>query len=232
MNVDGDLRSLLCKLIQDNKELKVQVKKLTAPKPKPARPSPDLDAQFQADLEKAMEASRASAGLSSSSRAGSVASAPVRVKAPVLKVTGEGLIRMDGPEDDEEDSQHDVADEGEDGEELGEGTEEEEEEAEESEDEEGPPTKKARTKKTDPTEKTNPTEKTDPTEKTNPTKKTDPTEKAHEITSTSHRKEYMALSRRMEGIDVSKYPEMSSLWNSSRAETRRRIDHKFGVALF
>ena len=43
-----------------------------------------------------------------------------------------------------------------------------------------------------------------------------PAVKVNEIipTSTSHRREYMQLSRKMEGIDPSKFPEVTALWSS------------------
>ena len=39
-----------------------------------------------------------------------------------------------------------------------------------------------------------------------------------EITSVTHRKEYMALTRRMENLDAAKFPEVSALWRAGRAE--------------
>ena len=45
------------------------------------------------------------------------------------------------------------------------------------------------------------------------------TDQAPIISSTTHRKEYMALSRKMESIDVTKFPEMSQMWGASKEET-------------
>ena len=38
--------------------------------------------------------------------------------------------------------------------------------------------------------------------------------------SSTHRKEYMALSRKMETLDPSKFPEMAQMWSASKAEPR------------
>ena len=156
---------MLNQLLLDNAELK---KKLEAKEAKEGTATPsstrvpskhaaaERGGDFDPDeLEQAMEASRASAGLSSSSRAGSIASG----------ASGRKHADIDGEpvEDDEQD--------------------EEAEEAEEAEE----PSKDHDSKLDD------------------------------GPTSTTHRKEYMALCRKMETADPAKFPEVSALWNASRA---------------
>ena len=152
---DSELKQMIAQLLQDNAVLKKQLEA----KEGMATPSTGVPSKRGADeigdgfdedeLEKAMDASRASAGLSSSSKAGSFAS-----KAP-------------GPDDVDVDGES-VAPEVEDVEA------EREEKEEPCKPDDGP-------------------------------------------TSTSHKKEYMMLTRRMETADAAKFPEVSALWNASRA---------------
>ena len=51
-----------------------------------------------------------------------------------------------------------------------------------------------------------------------PESKKDLEEGEPEVTSSTHRKEYMALTRRMESLDPEKFPEVSALWKGTRAE--------------
>ena len=148
------LRKLLDEALKQNAELKAELRSSKL------EPSADgfSEKQFQADMERAMEESRASAGLSCSSRPGSVAVS-----------------------DDE-------AAQALDGEELP--SEEEFEEALDEAPEEAPCNAgKAEIPDIGPT-------------------------------STTHRREYMQLSRKMEGIDASRFPEVSALWSSGSKKER------------
>ena len=150
---DGDspeqLRKLLEKALKQNEELKAELREAKS------RTSAEAfdEEKFQKELEEAVEASRATAGLSSSSRAGSQCASDGSDKAAM----------------------EDAAEDAEPVEEIA-------------------------------------------VEAANPA----PSLKVNEIipTSTSHRREYMQLSRKMEGIDPSKFPEVTALWSSGNKKER------------